>query len=302
MGTTGVNTADNTVDQLVFESGSVGDVAVHNLLMGGPGGIPLYQGTLPLTLYLKQLASLYAGQEEFNTGLVPCGMNVRATYQRYGMTVFLVEVAPSTRTLKWIRDDSPAPYGNEATYCDACISLPYQYFFVTIDNMTIDNSPRLTSHNSVYFANQPITSLDEPLGECHFHNCSVNAYSLHCWICTQWLSGDMGLGKNPAPMQLVAAFIEWFYASGFNRSSDFHEGTSFWSRNRQELGDKRLENIAAWKRASSRNPGFVLRVKWRPSLTAREVLEELTRIPDRRPSGLLDLVNIYRAATSRRGG
>ena len=56
-------------------------------------------------------------------GTLPVG--VRHWIQR-GTTVGLaIEIAPSARSVQWVADDSPAPYGDAAVYEKRYLSFPY---------------------------------------------------------------------------------------------------------------------------------------------------------------------------------
>jgi hypothetical protein len=259
-------------DQLVLETGPRGEQLIHNLLKNGPGSEVIHQGKVPLRKFLEYVAPLYRGQYSQLFGLVPAGMTLRSVFQRNGTIVFLLEVAPGIRTLRWLRDDSPAQFGRGATYRDVRIALPWQYFFVSLDT-----DANLRGSQSVYFLNQPMTSLSQSLGECHYYNCSVNAYAVHCWICVQYLASQLPSQYDPTPLDRACMFVEWFFASSFNASSEHHEREgSFWTKNRNTLGDSRVATIDAWEAATKERPEFALEVPWKSSLTAEKIFEELT--------------------------
>lgn len=276
-------------DQLVLETGDRGEFIIHNLLMHGPGSDVSHQGKTPLRPFLNQLSSLYRAQDTQLFGLTPAGMTLRSIFQRNGVTVFLIEVPPGARTVRWLRDDSPAPYGIRATYRDVRIALPYQYFFVSLTP-----NAEVCQHQSVYFLNQPLISLSEQLGECHYYNCSVDSYGVHCWICVQYITSQLPSQVDPTPIDRAGMFVEWFFASSFNASSEHHEGRSFWGKNRGQLGDPRVASINAWEQATVDRPEFALEVQWNMSLTATQVFEQLTPSKSSRPRNLEDLVCAFR--------
>jgi hypothetical protein len=239
-------------DQVVLE----GDRVIHNFLVGGPGGTAEFQGETTLGRFVGYLAEQLQGHQARSLGLAPSGMVLRDIYQRGNMYVFLVEVAPGPRTMEWIRGDSPAAYGSDATYRDVTISLPWQYFFVSIYT-----NGWLGNLNSVYFRNEPLRSLNDPLYNPHFYNCSINAYGAWCWICVQGYQRQKP--ADTSLLEFVNDFVAWFWGSGFNRSSEHNEQEgSFWGRDRRTIGDARVQTIEAWEAATKVEGTFALSVPW----------------------------------------
>lgn len=263
----GTRQNDHLVDQVVIEQNRV----IQNALYGGPGGNAEFQREMDAEAFHEALVDAYHAQKELSFGIIPSGMRLRDIHERHGMIVFLVEMEPGTRTVRWIRDDSPEEFGSRATYRDVTIAFPWQYFFISL---TRDGE--ILSLNSVYFRNEPLKGLDDPLRDCHYFNCSVDAYGAHCWICA-------GGAQPPGNARLSHAervewFIDWFFGSGFNKSSEHHEGASFWGKNRHRIGDKRVRTIGAWEKASRKDGRFALRVPWMASgYTPRTVYDELTK-------------------------
>ncbi len=282
------NSAEVMADQVLFEAGPEGEWAIHNLLMNGPGSEAVNQAKVPLARYIEELHALHAAQEPQFFGLVPPGISLRGAWQGNGVMIFVIEVPPGVHTLRWLRDDSPAAFGSKATYRDVQIALPYQYFFVAVTPQA-----ELCTHHSIYFLNQQLLSETERLGECHYYNCSVDAYRVHCWICTQNLL-YLPQGQPPTPLGRACAFVEWFFASAFNASSEHYEGQSFWSKNRGRLGDARVASITAWEEATRADPDFIREIPWCASLTVQEVCAQLLPPRSRRPQNLSDFVRIIR--------
>jgi hypothetical protein len=254
------------IDQVLIEDTKV----FHHLLLGGPGGVVVPQNTVPCADFAHHLAEQYVAQGKLSFGLVPEGMNIRDIHQNRGLYVFLVQIDPSVRTLRWLTDDSPEPFGLKAQYREVTIALPYVYFFVAIAADGV-----LSVLNSVYFRNTPLTSLEDQLLECAFFNCSVDSYKVHCWICTQGLT--MKLQKGQSLAQLVDTFVGWFWGSGFNASSEHHEGQSFWSKTTKDIQDSRLHTIKDWAKATRKNPRFACEVPWLAARrTPNQIYAELT--------------------------
>lgn len=265
-GDTGVKKNPKIAHQVVIEEGRV----INNLLYGDKTRVVEYQNETTVPEFMAYCAHSLEGYEPRSLGITPNGMIVRDIYQRGNLMVFLVELAPGPRTMQWIRDDSPTEYGADSTYRDITVALPWQYFFVTMDT---DGS--LHDKQSVFFRNEPLRSLTDPLCDCHFYNCSIKSYNIYCWICVQ--TYDTYARAGCSFMERANEFVEWFWYSGFNRSSEHNEGKSFWGENRKKIKDRRVQTIAAWETATKDNSRFALSVPWIDSgYTPQEVYAELT--------------------------
>ncbi len=253
------------LDQVVVE----GDAVYQNLLTR-PQGEAHCLSTASVKSFSQAIANCYGMREAFDFGICPVGLNLRGMYQKGRTYIFLCELLPGPRTMKWLAKDSPAPYGSKAKYIDVRVSLPWQYFFVTID------ATGCIGHlNSVYFRNQPLNSSSDRLFDCHFYNCSVEAYGVRCWICVQGYSNERS--GELCLLDLVAEFISWFWFSGFNASSEHYEGDSWWGRNCSKVKDPRVRSIEAWTRATEENPNFAMEVNWLDSgYTAADIFEEMS--------------------------
>lgn len=254
-------------DQIVIEGGRV----VLNLLYGGVGGSAHFQAETTLKNFLDGMRARLSSPEPWSFGLAPSGIVVRDLYLRNDLYVLLVEVAPGPRIMSWLRDDSPASFGGSATYRTVTVALPWQYFFVTLSG-----GGHICVGNSVYFLNRQLQRLDEPLLEPHFYNCSVDAHGYWCWICSQGFAAPL----RPQDSFFTRAHrcIELFWSSGFNLSSEFHEGKSFFGKNCSRIADRRVRTIDAWEKATTHDPEFALSVPWVTApRTAWTVYDELTR-------------------------
>jgi hypothetical protein len=253
------------MDQVVFEGLRV----ILNTLDGGPGGRAEFQGEARVKDFAAEWFRRCRAQGAISYGLAPPGVVVRTIWHRNGVVVFLVEVAPGPRTMQWLRDDSPEPYGPGATYRDVYIYLPWQYFFIAMDA-----SGQLAGGSSVYFLNAQLRSTNQELADCHFFNCSVDAYRMHCWICSQYFPGK---DDSQSLLEYAASIVARFYSGGFNQSSEHNEGASFWGVNRRLVKDPRVQAVDAWEAATRKDPHFALTVPWISSgLTVRRVFEQLT--------------------------
>jgi len=254
------------LQQLVLEDG----VIVHNVIMGGRNGRPIHQGSIPVSVFANEIKDRSVAQRPLSFGPAPVNFTCKDIHQNNGHFVFLVERPPVKRTVKWLHEDSPKSFGPESTYREVTIALPWQYFFVTVSR-----KGHLRS-SSVYFMNEQLQSYAEPLSEPHFYNCSVNSYGVHCWICTQYMQNTT---KNPNQsfFGFVHAFISWFWASGFNTSSEAHEGNSFFGKNKDRISDQRVKSIKNWENASQDTDNFACTVPWvKSQLNTWDVFNQLT--------------------------
>lgn len=211
-------------------------------------------------------------QEEFSRflderRLAPASVAIRGMCQRNGIDVLLVVQSPGLQTMPWLAEDSPKPYGPEATYRDVTLALPWLYFFIALDRQD-----RL-SNASVYFLNKHLTSLDEPLLQPHFLNCMEDD-KLYSWLCTQGFPQVREPGQSH--FEYASAFVKYFWESGFNKSAE----PSFWTKNCPRIPDPRVQSVEAWEKASETDPNFAVTVPWiEAPRTAAAVYEELVKGP-----------------------
>lgn len=259
--------------QVVLE----GNQAIANLLLGGSGGTAVFQGERPLEDWSRAIAGEGASRLPWTIGLAPVGLPLRAIHHRNGRYVFLVEYPPQVRTMPWIREDSPEPYGFEATYRDVSIALPYVVFFWAVTEQGC------LSQSSVFFRTEPLARRDyqDALLDCHFLNCSAapRRTGVYCWICSQHMRSEMK-SSGETPLEFVAGCTENFFFAASNLSSEHHEGNSFFgkgTKGRAAISDNRVRTVRAWEEASREDPRFVLEVPWNPSgYTVARVFDELT--------------------------
>jgi hypothetical protein len=64
------------------------------------------------------------------------------------------------------------------------------------------------------------------------------------------------------------------WGAGFNRSSEVHEGMSYWTKMRSI--DRRFETLEKWEQASQEDAFFPLGIAWKPAgRTVGDVVEEM---------------------------
>lgn len=165
---------------------------------------------------------------------------------------------PHVRALRWIKDDSPEPYGSGATFQTRRLSLPYAITFAVYFRRGDHLS--LIGYNELYFRNKPLTSKADKLGYPALLNVSridIKQRS-RAWICTQFLKCPP---QAPWTNQL-ASLLDHTWNGAFNRSSEMHEGASWFAESADVHED--LHPISKWEDASAKNDAFALGVAWKP--------------------------------------
>jgi hypothetical protein len=171
-----------------------------------------------------------------------------------------VELPPQVRTVRWLADDSPADYGPKARYQQVRLAFPYIVLIVTFWHGAVSGQQQL------FYRTVPMRSEDDTLAFPNLYNVA-DGYGQVCWLCLQKL-GTLAEVPWDAKLRCIVEHL-W---SAFNRSSEVHEGHSYWGKMRHL--DRRLRSVAAWQQATTEDPTFVLAVRWQPAgLTIRQVMD-----------------------------
>lgn len=206
--------------------------------------------------------------------LLPDG--ARFLYSRGPITVFVYERRPGIYPLRWIKEDSPARYGEGATYRNVALSLPYVVVLAAFHGGT------LSDFNECFFRVEPLsdTQAKNELLYPGLLNCSrfkpPDGKPLS-WICTQKLDRSR-VRREPDPAKRIraglAALLECLFETGFNYSSEAHEYSSWYSESRKV--DRRISSIQRWHEASGENPLFALDVPWlKTGMTLSQVVDRI---------------------------
>jgi len=202
----------------------------------------------------------------------------RFVFHRGPISVLVLEHPTGLYTLKWIADDSPAPFGRRAKYRTVTISLPY------IVVLAVFERDQLSNVNECFFRVAPITdpAKDTELLYPGLLNCSrympPDGRPLS-WICTQFLDrGPIEHQQQPLKRMRVGleALRECLFETGFNRSSEHHEYSSWYTESRSV--DERISSIDRWEKATGKDATFALEVPWLK--TGKSVAEVVDRIFD----------------------
>lgn len=226
-----------------------------------------------VALPLKELFERLDAASETARGVHPPG--VRMVDSAGPLTVWVFEIPPGIRQLKWIAEDSPVPFGRGAQYRMVRIALPYLVILAVFRQGVI------TDHSECFFRVRPLedertdTLLYPALLNCsRFQPAQGRPLS---WICTQKLSRrDVMTERDPRRrMQKgLRALCRCLLETGFNLSSDFHEASSWFSESKKV--DPRVSSVEAWQEATRADPLFTLNVPWlETGKTVQQVVDRI---------------------------
>lgn len=185
--------------------------------------------------------------------LVPRGVRIA---RRWGEVLAVaVELPPGSRRVRWIRDDSAQPFGRGASYRDVQLAFPFVIVLLVL------HRGRLTGYQQLYYRTAPLASGDDPLMLPNMYNVA-RGYGQRCWLCLQHLRQRPDWTAD----QTISAAVDHVFSAAFNRSSDVHEGNSYWEMMRDV--DPRVASVEAWEEATRKSRGFALEVGWRPAGTS----------------------------------
>ncbi len=220
--------------------------------------------SIPLPEFLARLAD--RTDQLALTEPIPEGM--RFIQRRGNATVVVLEEKPQVRTVRWLADDSPVPFGKGAVYRTVRLAFPFVVFVIVF------NDGRLTGVQQCFYRVEPIGSLDDMLYFPNLYNCARTPPGrgplMESWLCLVNLNADLGRLSWAGRLQQVHQHI---WGGGFNRSSEVHEGNSLWQTMKP---DPRLSTVDRWAEESLKDPFFVLSVPWRPAgKTVRQAASEM---------------------------
>lgn len=204
-------------------------------------------------------------------------------------SIAVVELKPELRWIKWIRTDSPEPFGPNATVSDHKLATPYTIVIIPF------RRKRLVHRVQLFYRNRPLENLDGAGGRLYWPNLlnvSPHAHGCLAWCCTQYLDVSNITPNVNAGLQAV---VNHLWGGQFNLSSEAHEGKSTFSKAVADRVDARITNVERWHAASEADPDFVLSVKWRSTgKTVRDVLERELALQKIKPapSTVEDLMTI----------
>jgi hypothetical protein len=176
--------------------------------------------------------------------------------------VAVLEEPPAVRTVRWLRDDSPAPFGPRASYETARLAFPYVVMVLGL------SGGALTSRGQCFYRVAPLRGLADPLLLPNLRNVA-HAHGQLAWVCLRKMKAEL---SGLPWVEKVQQIREHFWQAGFNRSCQ----VSYWDTMRDV--DARVGSIAAWEEATDGDRFFPLRVAWRASgVTVGAIMDETLR-------------------------
>ena len=174
------------------------------------------------------------------------------------------------RRMRWIADDSPADYGPRTKYRTVRLSMPYAITFAMFYQSS--KGLGLTGSNELYFKNSPLESKEDRVGFPALLNVSriPSGKRQRAWICTQYLSCKPKMSWT----EQLTALLEHTWNGGFNRSSEHHEGASWYGISVREKIHPDLSPIEKWEEATKKDEAFGVSVPWKDAgQTVGELIE-----------------------------
>lgn len=225
---------------------------------------------VPLEGFLSQIVQ--ASDRSADCEILPrC---VRVWRERGDATAVVLEVPRHARTVRWVASGEGRPFGPKARYETRFLAFPY------IILLLVFRRGQLTGFQQLYYRRKPLDSSAASQQELLLPNLLnvAKGYGQRCWVCLQ----NLEIRASQPWSKKIDAIIDHVFNAAFNRSSEVHEGNSYWG----SIGrvDPRLESVEAWERASKQNPLFVLDVPWTSAGTTvgaelQSMLDQVLSVP-----------------------
>lgn len=209
------------------------------------------------TIAQASVARLIQGITTRSSPLPSCGYvpeGVRVWTERGDSVGLVLEIPPDARSVRWLADGSRAAFGPKARYRTAYLSFPYCVLLLVL------RQGALTGVQQLYYRTKPLAENDDRLLLTNLPNVS-RGYDLQSWVC---LMNVRDLSRLSWPKKL-AAVRQHVFGAAFNRSSEVHEGNSYWTSSKAV--EARVRTLQAWEQATRADPYFTLGVRWRPAGT-----------------------------------
>lgn len=245
---------------------------------------------VPLADLLRQLAQSWDWTP--SCGILP--RYTRRWHQRNDLVGVAIEVPRHARTVRWLAENSREPYGPGAKYRELFLAFPYVILLIVFRRGS------LTGYQQLYYRTAPLEEGEDLLLPNLLN--VAKGYRQTAWVCLQHLSAS-ALRAPSWPVK-IDRIVDHVFTAAFNRSSEVHEGNSYWGLMRNI--DPRLETLEAWQEASRKNRLFVLDVPWRPAKTtvSAELEWMLNQVgggnPVRTATDLVGLISGARGRSARR--
>ena len=204
--------------------------------------------------------------QRFDSGSLILPDGVKAVRSEGPITIVVHETPPQVYSLKWIAGDSAVPFGAGAKYRTVRLALPYLLTLLVFRNGSVAQPLTLSEFSECFFRVAPLESFEDELLYPALLNCSKftppEGRPL-AWICTQHLN-FASVNREPTPAKRLRAGFRalrhCLLETGFNHSSEHHEGASWFGESRGV--DERISTVERWQEATAKDPLFVLEVPW----------------------------------------
>jgi hypothetical protein len=234
------------------------------------GLVKLKRGSIcTKTVKLEDLARAIAATADrppLFPGVIP--ETVRWVEPRGPFMCVVTELETAPRTVRWIRDNSPADYGDKVTYEMRRLSMP----FIIVP--LLFQGPRLVDARLFYRTRRMKGTLEEnELYRPNLLNVSdvPGPAGKKTWLCIQYV--DV---RGRDWYEKVRAVGNDVMFGVFNRSSERHEGHSYYGDSVKDPCDPRVGNVVEWAKATKQDPYFTLSLPWQPAdMTVRDIVSEL---------------------------
>jgi len=188
---------------------------------------------------------------------------IRFFTSRGNATVAVIEFEPQVRAVHWIDTDCLKPFGEGSRYRKVRLSFPYMVMVV----LFVEG--RLSGSQQLFYRREPISTDQDLLDYPNLLN-TAKGYGNLCWLCLAQMSHVGALSWN----KKIEAVVQHFWEAGFNLSSEYHEGMSYFQK-MKDL-DPRLKSIAEWEKATQEDPLFMIKIPWKSTgMTIREVIDSM---------------------------
>jgi len=210
--------------------------------------------------------------------------DVKALFEWDRGAILVHQTPTRVHNCKWIAGDSVAGYGSSAKYTTVRIAMPY---VIVLAVFIVGPRGRLAlaDSNECFFSNRPLRSVDDVLAYPALLNCSRFEDTENCplsWICTQHLlrhTIDCEQDQSIRISRSVQALVTHLFHTGFNRSSETHELSSWFTETVNAKVDPRLASIETWQQATAEDPFFVEQVPWiSTGLSLSQIAERICRL------------------------
>ena len=204
------------------------------------------------------------GREEF--AVRPRGARIVQT--RRDAVAMALEIAPHTRRVRWLADDSKAAYGRRATYSEYFVSFPF------IVLLLVFRGGGLSGQQQLYYRRESLDSGDGLLLP-NLYNVA-EGYGQRCWVCLQHVPPVYAMAWD----QKISTVVDHVFSAAFNQSAERHEGNSYWTT--PAAVDERVATMAAWQSATRADRRMALSIPWTDAGTTasaelRQMLDRVVR-------------------------